>query len=73
VHHNEIVSKAAQIAAKEAKKEATDIMRSKMMRPAENGLSSMSSAIFKNDVSSLSREQRADIAQRAARGERISF
>lgn len=73
VHHSEIVSSAREDAAREAKKEAADAIRQKSMRPAENGLSSMSSAIFKNDVSRLSAKERADIAQRAARGERITF
>ena len=73
VHHSEIVSSAREDAAREAKREAADAIRQKSMRPAENGLSSMSSAIFKNDVSRLSAKERADIAQRAARGERITF
>ncbi len=73
VHHNEIVSSVRENAAREAKKEAADAIRLRSMRPAENGLSSMSSALFKNDVSKLSAKERADIAQRAARGERITF
>lgn len=73
VHHNDIVRAAQENAAREAEIKVAQSIRQKASRPAENGLSSRSSAIFANGVSSLTREEREDIARRAARGERISF
>jgi len=73
IHHNDLVELAAQNAAREAEKKTTEAIRQRAMRPAENGLSSKSSAIYGNAVSSLTREEREDIARRASRGERISF
>jgi len=69
VHHNELVEKAA----RDAEKKTTDAIRQRAMRPAENGISSGSSAILKNNVSSLSAKEREEIARRAARGEKITF
>ena len=73
VHHNEIVSRAVEDAARTAEIKAAETIKQRAMRPAENGLSSQSSAILKNDVSKLSPRERAEIAQRVARGERITF
>lgn len=73
VHHGEIMADIAQNAAREAEKKTADAIRNRAMRPAENGLSSSGSVIIKNDVSKLSPKERAEIAQRAARGERITF
>lgn len=42
-------------------------------RPAENGSSSQSAAIVKNDVTKLTKADREEIARRVARGERIVF
>jgi len=73
VHQSEIIAKATDAAAKEAEKKTADAIRQRAQRPAENGLSSVSSAIIKNNVSSLSAKDREDIARRAARGEKITF
>lgn len=73
VHHNEIVSKAADEAARNAEIRAAETIKQRAMRPAENGLSSQSSAIIKSDVSKLSASERAEIARRVSRGERITF
>ncbi len=73
VHHNELVSKAADEAARNAEIKAAEAIRQRAMRPAENGLSSQSSAIIKSDVSKLSASERAEIARRVSRGERITF
>ena len=69
VHHNEMIEKAA----RDAEKRTTDAIRQRAMRPAENGISPGSSAILKNNVSSLSAKEREEIARRAARGEKITF
>lgn len=73
VHHNDIVRMARETAAREAEIKVAESIRQKASRPAENGLSSKSSAIFANGVSSLTPKEREDIAKRAARGEKISF
>lgn len=73
VHHSELVSRAADAAAKEAERKTADAIRQRAQRPAENGISSSSSAIITNSVSSLSAKEREEIARRAARGERITF
>lgn len=73
VHHNDIVRMAQETAAREAEIKVAESIRQKASRPAENGLSSKSSAIFANGVSSLTAKEREDIAKRAARGEKISF
>ncbi len=73
VHHNDIISKIAQSAARDAEIKAAESIKQRAMRPAENGLSSQSSAIIKNDVSKLSAKERAEIAQRVSRGEKITF
>lgn len=73
VHHNEIVSGIAENAAKEAERKTAEAIRTRAMRPAENGLSSSGSIIIKNDVSKLSPRERAEIARRVSRGERITF
>ena len=72
-HHNEIVARAASEAARNAEIKAAEAIKQRAMRPAENGLSSQSSAIIKSDVSKLSPKERAEIARRASRGERITF
>lgn len=69
VHHDEIIS----MIAKDAEIKTAESIRQRSLRPAENGLSSQSSAILKNDVSKLSVSERAEIARRVSRGERITF
>ena len=73
VHHNELVSRAAEEAARTAEIKAAETIRQRAMRPAENGLSSQSSAIVRSDVSKLSAVERAEIARGVSRGERITF
>jgi len=73
LHHDEIVSDIAAKAAKDAEIKTAEAIRQRAMRPAENGLSSQSSVIIKNDVSKLSPSERAEIARRVSRGERITF
>lgn len=73
IHHNDIVARAADTAARDAEKKTVEAIKQRAMRPAENGLSSKSSAIYANGVSSLTPKDREEIARRAARGEKISF
>lgn len=72
-HLEDIKTGVAQEAAKRTEKQVVDDIRAKGTRPTENGLSSQSGITIKSDVSSLTKEDRQEIARRAARGEIISF
>ena len=48
-------------------------LKAKQSRPAENGTSSKTAVIVKNDVSKLTRAERAEVARRAMLGEHIEF
>lgn len=48
-------------------------IRAKGTRPTENGISSQSAFTIKDDVSKLTKADRAAIAKRVARGEIIEF
>lgn len=73
VHMEDIKAGIAQMTAKATEKQVTDNIRAKGQRPPENGTSVQSAFTVKDDVSKLSRKDRAEIARRAARGERIVF
>ena len=73
VHMDEILAGQAVNVAAQAQKQVVDNIRSKGSRPAENGTVSRSGFTYKSDVSKLSKEDRAEIAKRAARGETITF
>lgn len=73
LHMEDIKAGAAQEAAKNTEKSVVDNIRAKGARPAENGMSSTPGFLVKDDVSKLTKRDRAEIARRAARGERISF
>ena len=73
IHMNELLTGAARVAAQKAEQNTVAKLKSKAARPSENGTSSSSSAVIKNDVSKLTKADRAEIARRAARGEIIKF
>ena len=73
MHLDEIKADAARAAAQTAGQQMAARIQTKAARPKENGTSSQSAVIVKNDVHSLSRAERAEIARRAARGESIKF
>lgn len=73
MHMDEITEAAARAAAQSASAQMEASIREKAARPPENGTSRQSAAIVKSDVHGLSRAERAEIARRAARGEKISF
>lgn len=73
LHHDEIVAGAVDNARAQTEKSVVENIRAKGSRPAENGTSSASAFTYKSDVSKLSRADRAEIARRAARGEKIVF
>ena len=73
LHFDELTQNAARVAAQTADAQAQARIKSKASRPSENGTSSKSAVIVKNDVSNLTRQDRAEIARRVQRGEKISF
>ena len=73
LHFDELTQNAARVAAQTADAQAQARIKQKASRPSENGTSSQSAAIVRNDVSSLTRRERAEIARRVQRGEKIVF
>lgn len=73
MHMDEIMTDAMQTTAKRTEQAVVQNIRARGSRPAENGLSSQSAFTVKDDVSKLSKKDRAEIARRAARGEHITF
>lgn len=73
LHFDELTQNAAKVAAQTADAQAQARIKQKASRPSENGTSSQSAAIVKDNVANLTREERAEIARRVARGEIIRF
>ena len=60
-------------AREDAERTLLATIRARGMRPGEAALGTASTAALAAGVTSLSREQRAEVARRAAKGERIKF
>ena len=73
LHFDELTNNAARVAAQTADAQAQARMKAKASRPSENGTSSKSAVIVKNDVANLTRAERAEIARRVQRGDIIKF
>ena len=73
IHMEEIRNATAKGAAKAASEQMTANIKARAARPSENGTSSKSAVIVKSDVSSLTRAERAEIARRPQRGEKMKF
>ena len=73
IHMDEIKARVAETAAKNMERQVVAGIRAKGVRPAENGTAAQSGFTVKGDVSKLTRKDRAEIARRAARGEKITF
>ena len=73
LHMDGIKAGVAQAAAQRTAKQVVDGIRAKGARPPENGTAAQSGFTVKDDVSKLTKKDRAEIARRAARGERITF
>lgn len=69
----DIKAEVAAKAAAEMEKRVMDNIRAKGMRPNENGTSSQPGVIVKSDPSKFTKADRAEIARRVRRGERIVF
>ena len=59
--------------SKNAEKKVVDSIRVKANRPVENGSEGNSGILLSGNASKLTKKQRADLAKRAAKGEKISF
>ena len=73
LHKDEIIPAAMQFTAKTVESKLAKSIAANGARPSENGMSSQSAAVVKSDVSQLSKEDRAEIIRRVARGEKIRF
>lgn len=73
IHMEEIKQAAAKSAAQTASAQMQANLKAKQSRPAENGTNSKTAVIVKNDVSKLTRAERAEIARRAQYGDKITF
>lgn len=73
IHMDEIKAGVAQMTAQATEKQVVDGIRAKGARPQENGTTAQSAFTVKDDVSKLTKKDRAEIARRAALGERIVF
>lgn len=73
LHFDELQQNAARVAAQTADAQAQARIKQKASRPSENGTSSNSAVIVKNDVANLTRAERAEIARRVQRGDTIKF
>jgi hypothetical protein len=73
IHKDEIIPAAMQFTAKTVEQKLTNKIIANGARPSENGNSSQGASVTKSDVSQLTKADRAEIARRVARGEKISF
>lgn len=72
-HFDELANGLASAVQAQTEKKITDNVRAKGNRPVENGTTTTSAFTYKTDVSKLTRADRAEIARRAAQGDKISF
>ena len=73
LHMEEILSNTAKSTAEMTQKNVVNNIRARGSRPVENGLSSQNAFQTKSDVTKLDKASRAELAERARRGEVISF
>jgi hypothetical protein len=73
IHKDDIIAGAMQFTAKKVEQNITNKIIANGARPSENGNSSQGASVTKSDVSQLTKADRAEIARRVARGEKISF
>lgn len=73
MHMDQIKAGVAAMQAKATEKQVVAGIRARGARPQENGTAAQSAFTIKDDVSKLTRKDRAEIARRVARGEQIKF
>lgn len=70
LHMEQIKAGVAKQAAETAEKQVVEAIRAKGTRPAENGTAAQSAFTIKDDVSKLTRKDRAEIVRRVQMGDR---
>lgn len=73
IHHDEILSGAMMQTANAVRKNVTDSIKARGLRPSENGINAQAGVIVKNDVTKLTPKDRAEIARQARMGKTIKF
>lgn len=73
IHGSELLSNAMSSAAAATEQKITANVRAKGARPAEAANTPKGAVIYKNDVTKLTKADRAEIARRSYAGEKISF
>lgn len=73
LHKDEIIPAAMQFTAKTVEQKIANNIAAGGKRPTENGMSSQSAAVVKDDVSRLTKADRDEIIRRVQRGEKIVF
>ena len=73
MHFDELMQGAVQLTTANTEKRVVNNVRARGNRPAENGTASHSAFTVRDDVSKLSKKDRAEIARRTMRGENIEF
>lgn len=73
LHMDEMMRDAMTSAAAATERRITDNVRARGARPVEAGAKAQSGFTIKDDVTKLTRKDRAEIARRVSRGEHISF
>ena len=73
MHGSELMSNAASSAAAATEQKITANVRAKGARPAEAANTPKGAVTYKNDPSKFTKADRAEIARRSLRGEKVSF
>ncbi len=73
LHKDEIIPAAMQFTAKTVEQKIANSIAAGGKRPVENGMSSQSAAVVKDDVSRLTKADRDEIIRRVQRGDIIKF
>lgn len=73
LHLDDMMMDAMSTTAARTEQRVTDNIRARGARPAEAGIAAQGAYTVKDDVSKLTKKDRAEIAARAARGEQIRF
>lgn len=71
LHRDDILGGAMAYTAQKTREAMVNDIRTRGMRPSENGLSSNAAAVVKTDVNKMTKAEREEIEKRVLRGERI--
>ena len=73
LHQGELIPAAMQQVAQDVEQKLANKIAAGSSRPAENGMQPHGGAVVKNDVSTMTKKDRAEINRRVLAGEKISF